>query len=180
MTIFINCQSNQSVKSEHIDKEDYPQEIVGLGVERLYDKTKWYIYCSSADRKVKFRPELNIVDTNLTYGMLPLNFELIEVRADSIEINFYFSYNDRKLDVLTVLNEPAWGCVYIGKSEKIREITSTRYYRYTGVVCEDTANCPDLFDDIDMLRLTQFVNLHKDKLAPWFRKEAIQRGVIKE
>lgn len=59
---------------------DYPKEIKSLGIEKLFDKTKWYLYCITSDQKLDFTVVANHKG-NVTYGTLPIKFDHLEVRG---------------------------------------------------------------------------------------------------
>ena len=109
-TVFVlSCNDVTS----HDKIEEYPQEISQLGLEKLYDKSKWFLYCIHSDKVLQFHKELNISDT-VTYGELPLNFDNVEIRDDTIEIHFYFYYKNDKVNSTLVSPGPDWGTVFLG------------------------------------------------------------------
>jgi len=157
---------------------DYPVEVLKLGKTKLYDKAKWFIYCIQSDRKVRFLSKTGI-KTNITYGTLPLKFENLQLRGDTLEINFNFYYKGEVVDKLTD-NYPHRGAVYIGNSGKIVMYTTNGHARYVWAKCDNPAKC--IFREEKPLQpeVIRYIKANKNKLDPWFRKEAIKRGVIKE
>lgn len=174
------CSSCFARDTTKVKSGEYPLEIKHLGLEHLYDKSKWMLYCMECDAKLKFREETNIHD-DITCGMLPLKFDHLEIRNDTIEIDFYFYYKSKKVDWKLVDGMPTWGTVFKRNSDSIIMYSARDEYRYFMHSCVDpTVECP--FRTVNPLQpeVIKYIKENRDKLDPWFRQEAIKRGVIDE
>lgn len=157
----------------------YPQEVVKLRKEKMYDKTKWFIYSTCCSNKLKFTKSYKGLRKTVTFGELPLKFSDLTIKGDTTEIHFYFFYKNSRVDNELVYNYPTWGCVFIGESDKIIKIASIGDIRYNSFDCHETSTCPDMYELVNISDVKKYLTKHKNKLDPWFRQEAIKRGVIK-
>lgn len=159
---------------------NYPQEIIKLNKEKLFDDARWFMYCTQASVKLKFSKSSGITNNNVLLGSLPLVFDHIQLRGDTTEIDFYFYYKGKRVDELLVESSPLWGVVYIGKSDRIALLSSRSDVRYFGYKCPDKNDCKGFESYLKTPYNLGFIRKNKNKLDPWFRKEAIKRGVISE
>jgi hypothetical protein len=127
-----------------------------------------------------FKNGMAVNDSLTTYDQLPLKFDHIEVRNDTVEILFRFVYRGIDINGTIVENPSAWGCVYKLNSTKIIKVVSSGTYRYNSLKCDKPEDCPDMFDAINMENVSQYLKSHKGDVNSWFRNEAIKRGLIKD
>ncbi len=121
------------------------------------------------------------VQADVTYGELPLVFDHVEVRGDSIEIDFDFYYKNHRIDSKLLDFLPYWGAVFVGNSDSVVLYSSTSNFRYQWRRCDpEVVDCP--YREVNPLQpeVIDYIKKNKDKLDPWFRQEAIKRGVITE
>ena len=159
---------------------DYPKEILNTGTQKLYDKSKWFLYCIHSDREVSFLRSFKNDTKKIYYGTLSLRFDHIEVRKDTIEIDFYFYYKDYKIDEKIVEYLPYWGTVFTNNSDSIVMYSSRSHMRYLWKKCVNPKKCKYREQQPLQPEVIKYIKDNADKLDPWFRKEAIKRGVIKE
>lgn len=171
MSLSFNCKGQLN---------DYPKEIKRLGIQNLYDKTKWFLYCGVGNQNLHFRNKKNVTNKKVTYAMLPMKFENLLVRGDSFELNFRFLYNDNIVSSGVVDNSPVTGCVFYRKSDKILEIVNVGDFHYFSYGCTDPKHCRTFEEDISKPEIINYIKQNKNILDPWFRKEAVKRGVISE
>lgn len=92
ITVF-GCNSNQGDKKQ--DEADnnmnkcfvYPTEIDSLQVKDLYDSARWYVYAWHCNERYLSKRDTS---ENMTFGELPLKFNNLSFRKDTLEINFDF------------------------------------------------------------------------------------------
>ncbi len=159
--------------------QEYPREIIQTGKQNLYDKAKYFLYCTQGPLKLKFA-EPSKKKLNVTCGTLPLKFDHLEVRGDTVEIDFFFYYRNKRVDGRLVDDLPLWGVVYVGNSDKIILLSSRSEVRYFGYTCiDEKKGCKGFEDYLNTPSNIKYIKQNKNKLDPWFRQEAIKRGVIK-
>lgn len=110
---------------------------------------------------------------------LPLALDSVLIRNDTVEINMYFILDGKKVDELMTDESPIWGVVFVRGKDKILKLSSRSDVRYYGYECPDPKDCPGFEGYLDLKENVDFVKANKDKIDPWFRKEAIRRGIIK-
>jgi len=181
------------LKIDSINDNRYPDEILKLGAQKLYDNTKWYLYANLFGDSLKLKKNLLTRDTNIkqemlptntntTYGMLPLRFENIELRHDSVEIHFMLYFNGIPINKI-VENAPlAIGCVFENRSnDEIVLVAGRGDARYWMKVCDSNGkNCTPFENDINVPEIQKYLISNKSKVDPWFYREAVKRGVINE
>ncbi len=187
LPILADCRSNIKEQNEHAltqtdttlqNNYGYPEEIIQLGKEKLFENTKWFLYCLYCDQKVKLINS-QIPDT-VTYGTLPLMFDKILIINDSIEIDFTFMYKNMRVNEATAYPAPIWGLLY-NSQDSIVSFSSMGSMRYSYFVSiKDPEHSKNRKIKPLQPEVIQYIKENKDKLDPWFRKEAIKRGVINE
>jgi hypothetical protein len=182
--LLFTCACNQVEKKENklVNAEghdtvviDYPQEIKNKHLESFYDQAKWVMYCIHCDERCRFYKRINITDTPFL-GALDLRFDKVKFFTDTTELNFYFYYRDSlKCDVNTFYNYGTltYGAAFKGNKDSIiyflSETTITRFSKKGKTSRYDNPLQPEVI---------AFIKNNKDKLNPWFRKEAIRRKII--
>lgn len=154
----------------------YPPEIEKLGLQKQFDETKWRLYCISLDYRLSFsrKPDNSMPN----FGELPLEFRSLDIKHDTLILKFSFAYKGKTLKSSEIRNELFTGAIF--KSSQIIGYSSdyTAPYIYT-----DFKNNPNK-DDRRIIPLQpeviKYIKANKSSLAPWFRHEAIKRGVINE
>lgn len=97
-----------------------------------------------------------------------------------MELDFFFYYKNEKVNARMVENYPPWGALYKRPSDDIILFSSRSSARYYYLNCKDIEECN--YREVKPLQpeVIKYIKENKNKLDPWFRKEAIKRGVIKE
>jgi hypothetical protein len=100
-------------------KSEYPRIIDSLGLNKLYNETKWLMYCYQCDDTLE-AVDSSILGDSITYGMLELRFDTIRDYEDNgIEIDFDFYYNGAKCDSFSS-KVSIWGVVYSKNDDKVK------------------------------------------------------------
>jgi hypothetical protein len=179
--IFLSCDvKSQSKEVVNTSVPTFPEEITRLNLQRQYDNTRWALYCIHCDQSVQFLPTSSIHE-QLTFGELPIKFDHLEVRGDTVEIDCYFYYKDRPLNVRIIRREPYWGAVFVNNPDSIVLYSSTSSLRYEYRKCLDPT-VPCRYREVNPLQpeVVDYIKKNKGKIDPWFRNEAIKRGVIND
>ena len=98
--IFIfGCDSNQKSKEKVVVAANnecfqYPSAIDSLKMSQFYDSARWCVYTWHCNEY--FRPKSD-TSLSISFGELPLKFESLDLKHDTIEINFNFIYKGRSI-----------------------------------------------------------------------------------
>lgn len=155
---------------------DYPQIIDSLGFRSKYDKTKWFLYCRYCDEKVRFTKQSKINDTSVTFASLHLKFDTLILQNGMCEINFRFYYKNLLCNYNLIENKLLWGCVFKVDSDSIIKFSgrsNARYFQFESGRPETSR-----FQNLAHPDVIKYINANKEKLTPWFREEAIKRGLL--
>lgn len=170
-----SSDQNNANKSDTINQQEaYPLDIVRLGLEQWYDKTKWALYCIYCDDSVRFQKHTGIHDS-ITFASLDLKFENVKQFNDTTEINVFFYLRDTiKCDLETTKNsEVASGAGFKKGSDSIIYYTSTttlsRFWK-TGPGSR--------YENPLQPEVVAYIKSNKQKLSAWFYDEAKKRGII--
>lgn len=91
--VFFGCNSNKqsSKQKEQGNVSDncfvYPREIDSLHIKDLYDSARWYVYTWHCDQN--YLPKSDSLKS-IAFGELPLKFNNLSFRQNTLEINFDF------------------------------------------------------------------------------------------
>ena len=159
-----------------IIQETYPNKIKDLGLESWYDKSKWALYCMYCNDTVKFEPDTEIKEL-VTFSSLDLELEGVKQFKDTTELKFYFFYNDTlKCDYKVLKNLLiATGTGFVKGNDSIRYYTAeghgvTKFW--------ERGDRSPIANPLQPEVINYIIN-NKDKLTPWFRYEAVRRGILK-
>lgn len=160
--------------------KNYPIEIIGLRLQDKYDEAKWRLYCIHSDDTLKYW------DTNkpkgITFGELPMKFDNLEMLNDSVIINFVFRDDSSELDRYVVGNFIVWGVVFNGNNNQVVCYTTAGGLKYYMHKCTKVPDEKCNLREVKPLQpeVINYIQNNKAKIDPWFRREAIKRGVINE
>lgn len=163
-----------SCKNEYSDKNNivglYPSIIDSLGLQDLYDETKWRLYCLHCDDSVELFPERKMKET---YGMLPIDFQGVKMTGNEIDLNFFFRYNDTL--VIDFMNR--------SKNAKLKygvKYIDRKFYCYeTGSnFCIQTSDSTSRLNNCLQKDVVSYIKQNRNILNEWFVKEAIKRKVL--
>lgn len=158
----------------------YPKRVDSLGIQKLYDETKWHLYCYYCDDTAGYNSYTN---EKITYGTLELLFDTCEVRKDTVLITFRFNFPRKNVVKYNDVSNKRFshydycGVVYIHDT-----IYAFYGHTFNGIYREfrnPESYKSKYFNPLqpDVLR---YINLHKNDINPWFRAEAIKRGVLND
>lgn len=91
--IAFGCNSNQqnTDQSKNEGKENncfiYPKIVDSLQIKDLYDSARWYVYTWHCDQN--YLPKSDSLKS-VTFGELPLKFNNLSFKQDTLEMNFDF------------------------------------------------------------------------------------------
>lgn len=159
--------------------KNYPVEIVALHLQDKYDEAKWLLYCIHSDDKLKYWDSKTVSEK--TFGELPLKFDMLEILSDSVAINFRFYDKGVELNGSVIENYLLWGVVFKAESNKTLCYTTTGGFKYLMNYCSKVPDEKCNLREVNPLQpeVINYIQTNKDKNNPWFRQEAIRRGVIK-
>ena len=87
------CNSNQQtaklreVENKHDSCRRYPSIVDSLQIQSLYDSARWYVYSWHCDQNYFSKSDTSRA---ITFGELPLIFDNLNFKHDTIEVNFNF------------------------------------------------------------------------------------------
>ncbi|MBS1586158.1 MAG: hypothetical protein JSS82_11510 [Bacteroidetes bacterium] len=163
-------------------KSLYPQAIDSLGLQHLFDKTKWTIYCIYCDDTLTYR---NKAGEKITFGMLNLKYRGYSLHHDSTVIYFVFDYDDPNVmrygDTLPLLSKKyiVDGILFMGNSDSIVAYAGYNvngYYWFR----DSTKNSANRYINAQQPEVVAYISANRELINPWFKAEAIKRGVLKE
>ncbi|MBX9448837.1 MAG: hypothetical protein KL787_03600 [Taibaiella sp.] len=169
----------------------YPKIIDSLQLRELYDSTRWYLYLlHTGEKPIMLDSESDKkIQLNVTFNSLELRFDTLEVFKDTLKLYFCFYVNDTlALDMENFygLEEPINGRMYFDSKDPyfcyMRKGSSIEY-SCTKLESRNSVTIDKQYNRrINPLQpeIIQYINKHKDELHPWFYREAVKRGVIKE
>jgi hypothetical protein len=90
--IVFSCNSNQESEKNVVQNNAdkcfvYPSSVDSLHLKDLYDSARWYVYTRHCDQN--YLPKSD-TSKSITFGELPLRFENLAFKHDTLELNFYF------------------------------------------------------------------------------------------
>lgn len=98
-----SCNSNQQdTKQNETEKNRcfvYPSVVDSLQLKDLYDSARWYIYALQCDEN--YLPKSDTTKS-ITFGELPLKFDNLVIRHDTLDMNF--SFMDKQEPILFSMN----------------------------------------------------------------------------
>lgn len=175
--VCLSCRNDKSIRQLSIrtSVNDSLNKVAdSLGIENLLNDAKWRLYCIYCDKKLKLD---NTPDTLIELGTLPLNFELLGIRGDTIDIWLYFYFLGKPCVWPHVKEGFSEGCGYLNSSD------SMIYYiescgLHVNTECYDP-KCPLRTVNPLQPEVISYINQNKTKINPWFLNEALKRRVIK-
>jgi len=171
-----SASNNDLIKNDSLIKAgSYPSIIDSLGVQKLYDKTKWTLYCIYSDDSCILKENL-VTGEVKTFGSLELKFKKIKLMRDTIEIYFDFYYNDIvrcDINSLKDYKHLATGMGYKTGSDSILYYISSSTLQYFWEKGPGSRYENPLQPDV-----LRFIQTNNEKLNPWFREAARQRRII--
>lgn len=173
--LFCACKGSLNKKQSY---SSYPAKIDSLGLQHLYDETKWRLYCYYCDDTIGHRRNTN---NKVTYGELDLEYKDMDVIQDSTLLVFLFDVTD--IDIVKYEDDlprhashyDYCGILYVNNTvNAFYGHTFNGFYRQL-----DTDSRSRYYEPLQPEVVT-YIKTNKDKINPWFRNEAIKRGILKE
>lgn len=93
------CDSNDQNKKQSTDMTidecfAYPSSIDSLHIKDLYDSARWFVYTWHCDEN--YLPKSDTAKS-ISFGELPLKFDNITLKSDTVELNFIFLDNQQSI-----------------------------------------------------------------------------------
>jgi hypothetical protein len=172
----INYSCNQKKATIDTATSVYPKLIEKYKLERQYDKTKWMLYCIHCDEFCEFDKRSGISDT-ITFGMLSLHYEGVDIFNDTAELNFSFYYKDSiKCDygILRNANIDIGAAYHMNSDSILYYLRLSTYNRHWETGQRSRYQYPLQPEVI------KYIKTNRKNLDIWFRAEAIRRGIIEK
>jgi hypothetical protein len=155
----------------------YPRIVDSLRVENLYDEARWRMYCLGCCDTARLLQEYDGL-AKRPFGFLNLKFTRLHLRrGDSTEFYFMFYYNDTiRCDNGSTSADYGILPDGVGFSNNGKRI----YYSWDIALGFNRGDDPtDPLQHPLQPKVVSFIKNNRDSLNPWFKNEAIKRGVLK-
>jgi hypothetical protein len=178
--LLLGCTNNDNKpKDATIPVEDvrlevnYQKIIDSLGAGKLYNETKWLMYCIHCDVLPEWRKAYSHLPKR-PCAFLDLKLMGVEKKDSIIKIWCDFYYNDTlSYNINTVEN-------YTRILDGVEFNINSGKHRYlNGTASFVEVNPLSRFDNELQKDVIRFISQNKDSLNPWFREEANHRGVLR-
>lgn len=176
--IAIGCNSNQQASNEKdVPTEmnrcfSYPSSIDSLQLRDLYDSARWYVYTWHCDEY--YRPKKDI-SKSITFGELPLRFNNMDSKGDTVEISFDFIDEHESYPILpSTTRDTKELNTGVGFNVKIRNkiyMLSPSGYSYT------IKGGTNRYENPLQPEVLAYIKNNWDKLDDCFRKLAEKNGI---
>lgn len=177
--LFWGCSAQkQEKRKEQVVALNDSMLIDSLGLRQQFIDWKWKIYCVNCDQKLNFL-DSTIHDT-VAFGTLPLKFDGLEKKKDTVILDFMFFYNDSISCVpgRVIKNRVIYSAAYkLGVDTPLYYFTSDATFT---VHCLDTLHCDSRYVKPLQPEVIEYIRKNKEVIDPWLRAEAVKRGVIED
>jgi hypothetical protein len=173
---FLGCNSIQqeAKQSEQVRENDncfaYPKVVDSLHIKGLYDSARWYVYTWHCDQNYLPKSDSSKF---ITFGELPLIFKSLNLKHDTIELNF--SFMDKENAILPSMTrdvkELSTGVAFNIKSKQKIYMVSPNGF---STVIEGGAN---RFEAPLQPEVINYLQSHWNKLNICFQELAKRRGI---
>jgi len=155
----------------------YDKIIDSLGMDKLYTKAKWIMFCLYCDSPVRFKPSIG-KDEVKTYGDLELSLDSLILTNDTTGFLFKFLFNEEVCDTDMVYsyNFTWWGVRFIRNDTNNVQL----FMRNNKDVCRYFKPEDPFGKHLkkSLPNVVKYVNDNKTKINAWFRNEAIKRELV--
>ncbi|MEO9022806.1 MAG: hypothetical protein ABI237_18150 [Ginsengibacter sp.] len=176
--LFISCNSNQqSIKLQEEQTQSdkcvsYPQIVDSLHLQDLYDSARWYIYTLQCDEN--YLPKSD-TSKSISFGELPLAFDNLFIRHDTLDINFNFV--DKQEPILNSMNRGNKSIVVgVGFNMKSK---SKIYMSFDGGNVRSKGDPTSRYENPLQPEVIKYIKGNWDKLNECFRELAERKGINK-
>jgi hypothetical protein len=169
-------ENNNHTHNAQVNQSEYPAIVDSLGLQKQYDETKWRMYCNYCDKKVFINPLYGIKDT-FTFGQMPLKYwSFNQIGKDTIELLFSYMYRDTiPCNYNYVHGIGICGIAYSIAKDTLLYFRGEEVFRIS-VWCD--VPCNERLVNPLQPEVIKYITDNKNKLNPWFYKEAIKRGLL--
>lgn len=175
--MLFGCNSNQqNTKQKEVEtKADecfvYPSIVDSLQLKDLYDSARWYIYTIQCDGN--YLPKSD-TSKSIPFGELPLAFDNLLIRHDTLNINFNFM--DKGKPILNSMNRSNKSIVAgVGFNLKSK---SKIYMSFDGGNMR-SKGATTRYENPVQPEVLSYIKINWDKLNDCFRELAKRKGINK-
>jgi hypothetical protein len=171
-----SCNSNQQNTKPQENKSqsdkcfNYPQIVDSLQLKDFYDSARWYIYTLQCDEK--YLPKDDTAKS-MAFGELPLRFANLNIRHDTLDINFDFM--DRQQPILFGMNRN-YKSIIAGVGFNIK-LKSKIYMSFDGGTQSEKGDPTSRYVNPMQPEVIKYIQENWDKLNECFRELAERKGI---
>jgi hypothetical protein len=139
----------------------------------LYHKAKWIMYCIHCDDTPKWRPEYSHLPS-VPFGSLDLRFRGASQKGDTVEIYCLFYFRDTipcNENTLTNYYHILFGIGF-------NKVSGEKLYFNRGDANFVEKGMDSRYANELQPSVISFIKRNENNLNPWFRSEAVKRGII--
>lgn len=188
IAVLLSCSNATNEDTSKKKTNEYPVIVDSLGVQHLYDKTKWTVYIAKCTDTPKAENGQYILNPAKGFGSYELKFDSLVIRRDTL--SFYFDFYENDTNVISVINYREMANSYVNglmfyenmDSFEICYVSNHSYFIWDCIGVDSE----EIYDTTTHRYLKplqpeviQYINDNKKDLHPWFYNEAKKRGVIK-
>lgn len=170
------CTSNQERKKETNQRStikvcfDYPRKVDSLKLNSLYDSARWFIYTWHCDQRYMSKSDSI---KPITFGELPLRFNNLNFKHDTIELTFVFMDNGRAVlpSMTKDLKQLSTGVGFdLKTNRKIYMLSPNGFYS----TIKGGAN---RYENPLVPEVLNYIEMNWDNLDNCFKSLATQKGI---
>ena len=173
--LFVACNNVTTSKNNDYkgdSSQSYPKIIDSLKLFKQYDSSKLTVYLWSCEHKFDPKSDSSITKT---FGELDLVFDTVLFKSDNTEFYFNYLFKGEKVYSFSLRNfRTLVTGVAINKQGK-------RLYGISPDGYTTSFSGNSLYNQIEnplQPEVIKYIKENKNKLNPWFKAEAIRRGLI--
>lgn len=181
LLVLASCREGQLKKEEKIKigyfdsvQQQNVQLLDSLNLLKFNDTAKWMMYAIQCDDSSNFgRTREKIPLAKIPLGFLNLNLSYVRVEGDTLSLLYSFLVDDSIRVELSTAQKP----IINGIMFNIKADTAIGYIIGEAILSQ-WGNPHDRYENSLQPKVIAFIKANKDKLNPWFRKEAKRRKII--
>lgn len=180
--LLVSCTEGQHTKQQTEEKLNFfdsvqQQQLAfldSLHLLQFNDTAKWFLYAIQCDDSSKSgRVRDNKVLPQIPLGFMKLNLTYVARQNDTLSLLYNFLYDDSTIVQKTTSDKPIMeGMQFDIKSNKVIGfiVGHATFYQ--------SGNPASRYENPLQPEVISFIKRNRDKLNPWFRKEAERRKVV--